>query len=247
MRDAKKSDLPALKALWQVCFHDPAELIDGFFETVGDTVRVFTDEACDCMTVSVPCRWQGKRAAYLYAVCTAPEARGRGLCTALLRHAERQAAADGCSYALLCPAEPSLFDFYGARGYQTALFGTVVRVSADAEADGDAIPVTPERYAALRTQKAADAVVFPLPLLTWQAKLGMLLELPHGCAAAERVDSGWVCRELLSDAPEADGAAVCKLLGLSELEAVLPGGRPQAMVKPLDGSPVGTGFLGLMF
>ena len=246
MREARFSDLPALKALWQVCFHDPADWIGRFFEQLGREIRVFTDESCRCMVIALPCEWRGRRAAYLYAVCTAPEARGKGLCSGLLRFAENALAADGCSYAILSPAEPSLFDFYGTRGYQTAFYCEKQRFPASGSAAA-ASSVPPERYAALRMVKSADAVRFPLPLLAWQASQGTLLALPHGCAAVERTDSGFFCRELLSDDPEADGAAICRLLGLTEIKAVLPGNAPHGMVKPLDGSPVSPGFLGLTF
>lgn len=59
-------------------------------------------------TLSVRCGLIG-------SVCTAPEARGRGLASALLRRAEDELAAEGCLLALLWADDPR---FYGARGWR---------------------------------------------------------------------------------------------------------------------------------
>lgn len=55
------------------------------------------------------------RCGMIGSVCTAPERRGQGLATGLLRRAERELAHEGCVLAMLWADDPR---FYGARGWQ---------------------------------------------------------------------------------------------------------------------------------
>ena len=245
MRIADARDLPALTALWHTCFGDPPEWIGGFWRQYFSSITVFTDETRDAMALALPVRWQERDAAYFYAVCTAPAARGQGRCRTLLREAEAYLRAHGCAFALLVPAEESLFRYYAALGYENAFFCSHREFHAAAAAP--AVPVSAARYAQLRAQYAPPhAVVYPPQLLALQASLGCLLEIPGlGCAAVEQPDG--LVRELLSASPQAAADAVAAFLGTEMLTAQCPGDMPFGMAKPLGGAALQRGYLAFPF
>lgn len=109
-----------LRALWKEAFGDTDEFIDGFFS------RVFSDKRCRCVTVDgkavaalywLDCEYRGKRIAYLYAIATLNEYRGRGICSALMRDTHDHLAKQGYTLAMLVPADKKLFSFYEKLGY----------------------------------------------------------------------------------------------------------------------------------
>ena len=248
MKIAAREDQPQLTALWEACFGDPQAVVQGFWAAMWDTITVFTNEDGTAMATAMPLSWQGKPAAYLYAVATDPAHQGKGLCRRLMAEAEAYLKEQGFSYALLSPAEPSLFRFYEKLGYQTVFFCDRKYFSAA----GTSLPVfsvTPEQYGHLRAKFAPEnAVSYPLPLLSLQASAGSLVKIADiGCAALERTRSGWIARELLSAEPETASAALCAYLKIPEIEAKTPGKTPYGMAKSLDGSPLLSAYLGFAF
>jgi GNAT superfamily N-acetyltransferase len=235
MRIVTKKELPAVCRLWQTCFGDSEETVYDFFDSFFGSCTVFASEELTAMAVSLPVRWLGKDAAYLYAVCTDPAYRGRGLCRRLMGEAEAELKARGCSFAALVPGEESLFRFYESLGYQTCFFCRHQTFPAGDSAP--VLPVSPARYASLRAAFPESGVQYDEKFLAYQAKDGLLLELPGlGCAAAERRKTGWALAELLSPQPEKAAGAVCAFLGCEKLPARLPGAAPFGMAKSLDGS-----------
>ena len=247
MRLATRTDLPALTALWQTCFGDPCEEIRRFFDLLFGEILVFLSDSGTSMAISMPVFWNSRRAAYLYAVCTAPEARGQGQCRTLLREAEAFLRGQGISYALLVPASDPLFSFYGSLGYQTTFYQDT-HVFSCKKSDISAVSVSADRYALLHRRYAPEGVQYPDCLLTLQGSYGMLLELPGlGCAAAERTENGWLVRELLSSSLQQAADAIAALLHCQSLPAAFPGHTPHGMAKSLDGAPLFPSYLGLSF
>ena len=248
MRLAVPADMPALSALWAACFEDPQQVAETFFSRLWEEITVFTNDDVTAMATAMPVSWQGKKAAYLYAVATAPEMRGRGLCRRLLAEGEAFLREQGVSYALLAPASPSLFSFYGSLGYETVFYSDTRVYGAGTLPDPPVRPVPPEAYGALRARFGPEGVTYPLPLLSLQASAGPLLEISGlGCAAVEKTEEGFVARELLSPDPAAAAAALCAYLGVPSLKARIPGDEPFGMAKSLDESPLIRSYLGLAF
>lgn len=113
----------ALRALWQATFHDDDAFLDAFFaryyqrDHVGYTVQSGTlASALYLLPLRLPDHPE-VRVAYLYALSTCAEWRGRGLMTALLARAERHLRAEGYDAAVLLPATVSLTAFYRRAGY----------------------------------------------------------------------------------------------------------------------------------
>ena len=116
-------DYPALRALWKEAFADNDAFLDGFWRAG------FSPKRCRCIIAGgkahsalywFDCTMQGQKYAYLYAVATAEEARGQGLCTALMDDTHTLLKKLGYAGAVLVPGEKSLFAFYEKRGYRVA-------------------------------------------------------------------------------------------------------------------------------
>ena len=97
IRISRPEDIPRQRELWQLAFGDDGAYVDNFYNAYYQPERVLLleeDGVVQAMTAwfettfAVP--GQGRyRAAYLYAVATHPEARGRGLAGQLLAGADR--------------------------------------------------------------------------------------------------------------------------------------------------------------
>ena len=145
-RIANPADVPGIAALWQEAFGDSRDAVEQFFESFPDC-RSFVAE-CDGVIVSMvhalpQMLSPDTPAAYIYAVATAKERRGQGLCRQLMTFAEEDLREKGFSLCVLTPGEPSLFRFYESLGYETAFYR-----SRNPFPGGEEISL--EAYAALR-------------------------------------------------------------------------------------------------
>lgn len=112
-----------LKQLWQEAFEDSEEAINAFF-TTG-----FSQDRYHCiLEKGVPvsalywfdCRLEGRKIAYLYAVATAKEYRGKGLAHKLMENTHSILKERGYAGAILVPGEKRLFSYYKKIGYRVA-------------------------------------------------------------------------------------------------------------------------------
>lgn len=140
-----------LKNIWQAAFHEPMEAIDGFF------AHGFSPDRCRYLSENgepvsalywFDCEYEGGKLAYIYAVATHPDHRGKGLASRLLRQTQAHLKALGYAGCVLKPA-PGLFPFYERLGYVTS--GFIRRFSAKS----GLVPIglkelTVAEYAALR-------------------------------------------------------------------------------------------------
>ena len=113
--------LPALQALWVQAFGDPEAFIQCFFRTA------FAPERCMCIfredNILAAAYWldvsfSGKKAAYIYAVATAPSHQGQGLCRSLMQAIHHHLTAQGYAGAMLVPGDEGLRQMYGKMGYR---------------------------------------------------------------------------------------------------------------------------------
>lgn len=152
--------IPMLRSLWTEAFWDTEEFLDHFFKTAFHPDRCFcvTDAAAQDNSVLAAlywfrCEYLGKPVAYIYAVATAKEYRGQGICRKLLAHTHAHLEFLGYEGVLLVPGSKYLFDFYGSMGYKTSCFYKKEEYTLSEEnlrPDFSLNPVSKEKYAALR-------------------------------------------------------------------------------------------------
>lgn len=114
----------ALRSLWKEAFGDTDAFLDAFWTTAFDPQR------CRCVHIKgkpvaalywLDCSCAGRNLAYLYAVATAKEYRGQGLCKTLMENTHAHLKNLGYAGVVLVPGSEALFSMYAGMGY--ACFG----------------------------------------------------------------------------------------------------------------------------
>lgn len=181
---ARSSDREGICHLWQQVFGDSREAVEQFFRffprcrsyVVREQGQILSMIHALPQTLSpdVP-------AAYLYAIATAPEHRGQGLCRRLMEAVHEDLSKEGVRLTVLTPATPSLFDFYATMGYAPAF-------SRGHNPFPGGMPISAEEYALLREQLLCDTphMVCDLQTLQYAETLYGLTfyRTADGCAAA---------------------------------------------------------------
>lgn len=184
--------------------------------------------------------------AYVYAVVTDPDFRGRGLCRRLFARAEALWHRQGYAGVLLVPADEGLREMYRKMGYETCTTVSSLTVGA-AEVPVSLAPLSPADYAALRRtllpQGAAIQEGETLSFLAAQAALysgsGFLL-------ACWQEDGTLHAMELLGDTSAAPG--IVTALGCKQGIFRIPGpGIPWAMGKKLQNDAPFPTYFGFAF
>lgn len=127
IRHPVDADLPQLTALWQEAFGDSPEEAGFYLERRHRHENMLVDESAgqihgmmSMLPLELLTPQKTLKARYVFAVATKKEYRGQGVSTRLIEEAHRSMQAAGIDASLLVPANPSLFEYYGKRGYQTA-------------------------------------------------------------------------------------------------------------------------------
>lgn len=148
-----QQDIPALRCLWKQAFGDTDALLDAFFSTAYAPERslcAYEDEKLVAMTYWVDCRWREHKIAYVYAVATDENYRGRGICHKLLQEAHKLLREQGYYGSLLVPANPGLQGFYQSMGYKIATTLRQLTLSAEGTPDLGLQKITWQEYRQLR-------------------------------------------------------------------------------------------------
>ena len=238
-----------LLALWKDIFGEH----DGFWELFGETgflpdhVRRLTVDdrlAAALYWFDVSC--EGQKMAYLYAVATHPDFRGRGLCRRLMAETEAHLTANGYAGVLLVPEKPSLRQMYAKMGYQECT--AVSEFSCgQGEAPAELRSVTPEAYARLRRKLLPPGGVVQegenLRFLAAQARL----YAGTGFTLAAWQDDGVLhAMELLGNTDAAPG--ILKALGFARGVFRTPGNAMSfSMFKALQKDAVRPQYFGFAF
>ena len=116
-----------MRELWMDVFGDDRATVDHFILSYYDPALCYThikEDRVVAMLHIVPITHNGNRCAYIYAVATAEEYRGRGIASALITSALRDIDRGGYDYAALIPATAETAKFYERFGfeYTTELF-----------------------------------------------------------------------------------------------------------------------------
>lgn len=126
VRVSTPEDVPAQRRLWKLAFGDEDAYLDNFYQNYYRPERVLVlEEAGELRAMTA---WFATglvlpdgsrlRTAYLYAVSTHPDFRGRGLAGQLLAGADRWFRRWDIPAVTTVPAEPSLHRFFGANGFR---------------------------------------------------------------------------------------------------------------------------------
>ncbi len=270
-RPSRREEVPQLARLWKVCFGDADDYIAHYFSAYyrPDRALVLEDGGKICsMLLTFPnvlVTGEGKEvpACYIYAFCTAPEARSRGYGRRLLAWAEEQAARQGCQLAVMVPGEASLFDFYETLGYRTVFFHREQILTQTGPADCTPAPCDGAAYAARREALLAGTphMAYPPEVLEYQRSLcrqtgGDFFLWGDGLAAVETDGETLYCKELLTAHPQAAVNALLSRFGMNRAVVRTPaepedGAKGFAVAKSLvpgGGGQAGlTGYLAFAF
>ena len=153
----EKQHIPALRFLWKEVFGDTEDFLDNFFYTAFSPRRcfcIFSENKAIAALYWFDCEYKGKTVAYLYAIATAEEYRGQGLCHELMSHTHAYLENHGYTGTILVPGEPSLFRFYRGMGYETCCQRKKIKCTApyaDTVPSGFSLTtITKEVFASLR-------------------------------------------------------------------------------------------------
>lgn len=124
MRFAKAADMPRITEIWRQGFGDSPKEIGDFFDAFYGRVRVALWEenggiAGQLCLLPVNLTMRGGESLplyYIYAVATAPESRGRGVCTRLLADTAKWLREENAA-AVLVPADEMLEAFYERQSF----------------------------------------------------------------------------------------------------------------------------------
>lgn len=244
------ADIPALRALWREAFSDSDESLDGFFGTAFSHKRSLVLRDGGEVLAALywfDCSLRGEKIAYIYAVATAGEHRGRGLCRALMNSTHEQLLTLGYRGAVLVPGDESLFALYEKMGYKVCSELCEFTVKADT-LGMDLRHIDGAEYESLRREllpeggvvQEGENTAFLQTFVDFYAGNGVVL-------AAGKSGDVLHCVELLGDNEKA--SAVLSALGCREGKFRTPGrGRAFAMYLPLDGGEnVPPSYFGLAF
>ena len=229
------SDIPKLRSLWKLAFGDTDDFLDVFFSTA------YQPDRCRCIREgdSVPAAlyWldmdlQGQKFAYIYAVATDPDFRGKGLCRMLMEDTAEVLTARGYDGAILVPQEECLRVMYRKMGYLPAT--TLDEVFCAGSAPCPVTEITATDYADRRAALAPNGSLSPgKAALSFMAQLVRFYTGNGFLAAVSREQEHLRILEYLGEPDSAP--ALVAALGATEATVRTPGKQKEfAMYRPLS-------------
>lgn len=237
-----------LKKLWHLAFGDGEEFIDLFFKTAysPDRCLYLTEEGIVTAALYwLDCAFKGQKQAYIYAVATHPDHRGKGLCRKLMDMAHERLRELGYTAALLRPADEGLRRMYGKMGYRVATGVTEFEAVA-----GTPVPlrkIGAREYERLRREYLPeDGAVQEGVSIDYLASYGELYAGEDFLLAGSFYEGSFLGMELLGNRAAAPG--ILGALGHEKGSFRCPGmDIPFGMFLPLREDAEEPGYLGLVF
>ena len=137
IRFAVKDDFESVTDLWSRVFGDSPDIISKFLDAHfgDDTLLVYEADgkiAAMFFLLKGDVVISGKEypSRYLYAACTDPDYRGRGIMAELIETAHQICALKSIDYICLLPAEESLYGYYERFGYKPLYGIRIINKSA---------------------------------------------------------------------------------------------------------------------
>ena len=237
--------IPQLRQLWKQAFGDPDAFVDGFFATG------FAQDRCRCVTWNdrvaaalywFDCFWAGRKLAYIYAVATDGDFRGKGFCRNLMDDTHRHLENAGYFGTVLVPGDRGLFEMYEKMGYRGFSPRQIRQITA-----GQPIPVRPltaAQYAEKRNMALAEGgIAHSMPAFSYLATFTGFFEAEDCifCGAGEEI---FLFQEFLGEEGQLPGI----LAGLQVTAGRVPcpgQGADSAMFRPLTESRETPAYFGL--
>ena len=201
-------DVPRLRQLWKKAFADGDDYLDIFFSAAFDPAR------CRCISekgqVLAALYWfrvscGGQKFAYIYAIATDPDHRGKGLCRALVEDTKRFLTDAGYYGALLVPDGEKLAGMYRKMGFEFCASVTEFECNA-ADSPVSFRRIGVEEYARLRRDYLPEnAVVQEGENLELLSRLCEFYAGKDWIAAASAEKAALRCAEFLGNAEAAPG------------------------------------------
>ena len=223
IKSPEKEAIPQLRQLWKQGFGDSDAFLDGFFSTA------FAPERCLCVMEKgqvaaalywFSCQVGGQAIAYIYAVATAKQFRGQGLCRKLMADTHNHLKNLGYAGALLVPGDAGLRKMYRAMGYEDMT--SIERFSCQA---GEPLPVQAidaAQYAALRRERLPqNAALQEGENLRFLERMAQFYRGEDFLLCAAQEDDRLTALELLGNAAAAPG--IVAALGCTEGTFAVPG------------------------
>ena len=224
------AQIPQLRQLWKEAFGDTDTFLDHFY------TKAFSPDRCLCATidrdVAAMAYWfDCEEYAYIYAVATAKQHRGKGISHALMARIHQILTDRGYAGCILVPGEESLRRFYAGMGYENC--GGVEEFDAAASAPLPLRKLDMEEYAALRRKYLpAGGVVQEGVNLDFLSCWAHFYAAPNALVAAIWEEGKLMVLDLLGDKQAAGG--IVAALGEQTGWFRCPGEKPFAMHKPLN-------------
>ena len=218
-----REELPQLRQLWQASFGDTDAFLDIFFSAA------FSPERCRCVVSNgvvaaalywFSCEASGQPIAYLYAVATAKQFRGKGLCHQLMADTHNHLKNLGYAGAILVPGDPGLREMYRALGYRDMTANKKFSCQAGEAVCLEEIGV--EQYAVLRRELLpANSVVQEGENLRFLESFARFYRGEDCLLCAMKDGSKLTVPELLGNAAAAPG--IVAALGCEDGTFTVPG------------------------
>lgn len=192
IRFSNGGDKAALKNIWQSGFFDDQNTVDTFFDKGENLFKclVYADgekpvAAMYIFDCTLNRGENGYKSAYLYALSTLPEYRGKGIMTSLIKYAEDYLGEKGYDYLFLAPSENSLCKYYEKLGFLPCDMKKCADIPADCIFDmpTETKALSAAEFYELRGSSFADYVGFDKTIL------GFMLDF--GEAEVISFDGGW--------------------------------------------------------
>lgn len=229
------SQVQELLSLWKDVFGEFGDFWEIFLRTG------FSPERCRCLTENgqvlaaltwMDCALGNQKIAYIYAVLTRPDQRGRGLCRQLMAQTHEHLRRQGYAATLLVPADAALRQMYQSMGYRN---GTKIQeFSCHAGASPVFLsPLTAEEFARKRREFLPEGGVLQEDAgLDFLATQETFWEGDHFLLAGHIREDSLKSPELLGNTAAAPG--ILKALGCKSGTFRCPGNDQElAMYHPL--------------
>ena len=230
IKQPEREQIPQLRQLWQEAFGDLDAFLDKFFSSA------FAPERCRCIVAEgqvaaalywFSCQCGAQALAYIYAVATARQFRGQGLCRRLMADAHTHLKELGYAGAILVPGGLELRKMYRAMGY--ADMTGIKKFSCKAGEPIVLENINAEQYGALRRERLpANAVIQEGENLRFLGSVARFYRGEEVLLCTVEDGDKLIVPELLGNMAAAPG--ITAALGCAEGTFSVPGdGEPFAM------------------
>lgn len=258
--EPEASTLPQLRNLWKEAFGDNDTFLDNFYSTAFDKSRCRVALAQndandsnepDCLNLAAALYWfdctiDNQRIAYVYAVATAKEFRGQGVCHLLLQNTHKHLIALGYSSVILVPGNEALVHLYEGCEYELCTKRSRIECAA-IDMEVKLQEINKEEFAALRRELLpVNAVIQEDVNLDFLATQAKFYAGEHFLLAATLEKQNLYGIELLGDTSLAPGIAYA--LDCKDGTFFAPGkDEPFAMWHPLRDDAIEPSYFGFAF